>query len=205
MGEAFAEQNAPKWDDLYEGCWSDSGGWEETQSAAGSDSPPRKWTEPKEPAMVCESASSSVPSQKIGFSFSIAKKAPVKLDSSAAVFHEANDDANESNEVTLSYKGKLSSLPEGAVEALAAEAAAEAAKAEEAKKVGYRTIWPKQEEETAVVMEYYYYTPPPHCKVKPRFPFMIFCKSTEKVILKADEGQSENKRSDCTKDGCENK
>uniref|UniRef100_S4RZ94 C2H2-type domain-containing protein n=1 Tax=Petromyzon marinus TaxID=7757 RepID=S4RZ94_PETMA len=132
--------------------------------------------------------------QKLGVSFSFSKKkAPSKLESSASVFSESNEEVVESKEVTLSYKGKLTSLPEGVVPT-PSEAEAEAkAKAEEeeekekaaaaaaaAAEAGRQRRRPK-EPEMATVMEYYYYTPPAHCRVKPKFPFMIFCKSAEKV------------------------
>uniref|UniRef100_S4RZ93 C2H2-type domain-containing protein n=1 Tax=Petromyzon marinus TaxID=7757 RepID=S4RZ93_PETMA len=180
---------------LYAECATDSSPWEKGSESPHSSTNSQGATAMQPFAPKGDGDSPATATQKLGVSFSFSKKkAPSKLESSASVFSESNEEVVESKEVTLSYKGKLTSLPEGVVPT-PSEAEAEAkAKAEEeeekekaaaaaaaAAEAGRQRRRPK-EPEMATVMEYYYYTPPAHCRVKPKFPFMIFCKSAEKVL-----------------------
>ncbi|XP_067825149.1 G patch domain-containing protein 8 isoform X2 [Heptranchias perlo] len=131
---------------------------------------------------------SSTPLQKLGVSFSFAKKAPVKLDSSASVFSDVAEEPNESE--TTNPEDKVSSN-QGSPKSMEAETTAISDKTDGASQsesdndsinstlAKLKKMMKKEDDSSQSEPEYYHYIPPAHCKVKPNFPFLLFMKATE--------------------------
>ncbi|XP_048416309.1 G patch domain-containing protein 8 isoform X2 [Stegostoma tigrinum] len=131
---------------------------------------------------------SGTPLQKLGVSFSFAKKVPVRLDVSASVFSDVAEEPNESE--TANPDDKVSS-GQGSPKSMEVEAVANSDKAEGASQSEsdndsmnstlskLKKMMKKDEDTNQPEPEYYHYIPPAHCKVKPNFPFLLFMKATE--------------------------
>ncbi|XP_043855500.1 G patch domain-containing protein 8 isoform X1 [Dromiciops gliroides] len=130
------------------------------------------------------------PLQKLGVSFSFAKKAPVKLESIASVFKDHAEEGSPEDSTKADEKssdpGALqkvgdsdsSSNPEGKKEdedAHEKDGGSLASTLSKLKKM-------RREDGTgAAEPEYYHYIPPAHCKVKPNFPFLLFMRASEQM------------------------
>ncbi|XP_072105083.1 G patch domain-containing protein 8 [Mobula birostris] len=133
-------------------------------------------------------SNSATPLQKLGVSFSFAKKAPVKLDVSASVFSDVAEDLNESEATNPDEK---MSSGQGSPKSMEAEMAATSDKIEGASQSEsdndsinstlskLKKMMRKEDDVSQSEPEYYHYIPPAHCKVKPNFPFLLFMKATE--------------------------
>uniref|UniRef100_UPI00398E5216 G patch domain-containing protein 8 isoform X1 n=1 Tax=Pristiophorus japonicus TaxID=55135 RepID=UPI00398E5216 len=131
---------------------------------------------------------SGTPLQKLGVSFSFAKKAPVRLDFSASVFSDVAEEPNESE--TTNPDDKVTS-DQGSPKLMEAETTANSDKTEGASQSEsdndsinstlskLKKMMKKEDESSQSEPEYYHYIPPAHCKVKPNFPFLLFMKATE--------------------------
>ncbi|XP_043531164.1 G patch domain-containing protein 8 isoform X3 [Chiloscyllium plagiosum] len=129
-----------------------------------------------------------MPLQKLGVSFSFAKKVPVRLDVSASVFSDVAEEPNESE--TANPDDKVSS-GQGSPKSIEVEAIANSDKAEGASQSEsdndsinstlskLKKMMKKEDETNQSEPQYYHYIPPAHCKVKPNFPFLLFMKATE--------------------------
>ncbi|XP_065603793.1 G patch domain-containing protein 8 isoform X1 [Cyrtonyx montezumae] len=138
------------------------------------------------------------PLQKIGVSFSFAKKTPVKLESIASVFKDHVDESSSADGAKADEKG--SSDAGGLQKAGEGEGTNSSdGKAEDdehdkdggslATTLSKLKKMRREDGPTAVEPEYYHYIPPAHCKVKPNFQFLLFMKSTEQT-----EAENVNKK-----------
>ncbi|XP_069760934.1 G patch domain-containing protein 8 isoform X2 [Narcine bancroftii] len=133
-------------------------------------------------------SNSATPLQKLGVSFSFAKKAPVKLDVSASVFSDVAEEPSESE--TTNPDEKMSS-GQGSPKSMEAETTGISDKVEGASQSEsdndsinstlskLKKMMRKEDDMCQTEPEYYYYIPPVHCKVKPNFPFLLFMKASE--------------------------
>ncbi|XP_021233367.1 G patch domain-containing protein 8 isoform X3 [Numida meleagris] len=138
------------------------------------------------------------PLQKIGVSFSFAKKTPVKLETIASVFKDHVDESSSADGAKADEKG--SSEAGGLQKAAEGESTNSSdSKAEDddhdkdsgslATTLSKLKKMRREDGPTAVEPEYYHYIPPAHCKVKPNFQFLLFMKSTEQT-----EAENVNKK-----------
>lgn len=138
------------------------------------------------------------PLQKIGVSFSFAKKTPVKLETIASVFKDHVDESSSADGAKADEKG--SSDGGGLQKAGEGEGTNNSdGKADDddhdkdsgslATTLSKLKKMRREDGPTAVEPEYYHYIPPAHCKVKPNFQFLLFMKSTEQT-----EAENVNKK-----------
>lgn len=138
------------------------------------------------------------PLQKIGVSFSFAKKTPVKLETIASVFKDHVDESSSADGAKADEKGSSdggglqkagegestnSSDGKGEDDDHDKDSGSLATTLSKLKKMR------REDGPTAVEPEYYHYIPPAHCKVKPNFQFLLFMKSTEQT-----EAENVNKK-----------
>ncbi|KFQ38789.1 G patch domain-containing protein 8, partial [Mesitornis unicolor] len=139
------------------------------------------------------------PLQKIGVSFSFAKKTPVKLETIASVFKDhveesSSADGAKADERGSSDAGSLQKPGEGE-SANNSDGKAEEDEQHDKDSGSLATTLSKlkkmrrEDGPMAVEPEYYHYIPPAHCKVKPNFQFLLFMKSTEQM-----EAENVNKK-----------
>ncbi|KAM4622684.1 G patch domain-containing protein 8 isoform 2-T2 [Discoglossus pictus] len=146
--------------------------------------------------------------QKVGFSFSFAKKTPVKLESTAAVFKDVGEEvgsAEEEQEEDISPPELISRTVEGE------NSRGSDTKPEEEENQGDKgdslantlSKLKKMKNEDrggqAGEPEYYHYMPPAHCKVKPHFQFLLFMRSTEQTLADQKPPKEEKKQSPSSK------
>ncbi|NWI88938.1 GPTC8 protein, partial [Pitta sordida] len=144
-------------------------------------------------------SSLGTPLQKIGVSFSFAKKTPVKLETIASVFKDHVEESSPADEAKGDEKGsseagslQKSGEGEGANNS---DGKAEDDDQHDKDSGSLATTLSKlkkmrrEEGPMAVEPEYYHYIPPAHCKVKPNFQFLLFMKSTEQM-----EAENVNKK-----------
>ncbi|KAM9520717.1 G patch domain-containing protein 8 isoform 1-T1 [Guaruba guarouba] len=131
------------------------------------------------------------PLQKIGVSFSFAKKTPVKLETIASVFKDHVEESNaadgaKADEKGSSEAGSLQKSGEGE-STNSSDGKAEEDDQHDKDSGSLATTLSKlkkmrrEDGPMAVEPEYYHYIPPAHCKVKPNFQFLLFMKSTEQM------------------------
>lgn len=131
------------------------------------------------------------PLQKIGVSFSFAKKAPVKLESIASVFKDHVEESSpadgtkteeraSSDQGTLQKTGEAETTnsPDNRVED---DDQHEKDNGSLATTLSKLKKMRREDGPTPLEPEYYHYIPPAHCKVKPNFQFLLFMKSTEQM------------------------
>ncbi|NXR57274.1 GPTC8 protein, partial [Rhadina sibilatrix] len=144
-------------------------------------------------------SSLGTPLQKIGVSFSFAKKTPVKLETIASVFKDHVDESSsadgakgdekgssEAGSLQKSGEGEGTNNSDGKAEdddQHDKDSGALASTLSKLKKMR------REDGPTAVEPEYYHYIPPAHCKVKPNFQFLLFMKATEQT-----EAENVNKK-----------
>uniref|UniRef100_A0A8C9UWF9 G-patch domain containing 8 n=1 Tax=Spermophilus dauricus TaxID=99837 RepID=A0A8C9UWF9_SPEDA len=127
------------------------------------------------------------PLQKLGVSFSFAKKAPVKLESIASVFKDhaeegPSEDGTKSDEKSSDQglqkvgdadgSGNLDGKKEDEDPQDGGSLASTLSKLKRMK---------REEGTGGTEPEYYHYIPPAHCKVKPNFPFLLFMRASEQM------------------------
>ncbi|XP_004859265.1 G patch domain-containing protein 8 isoform X2 [Heterocephalus glaber] len=152
------------------------------------------------------------PLQKLGVSFSFAKKAPVKLESIASVFKDHAEEGSSEEGTKPDEKGSDQGLQKagdadggGSTDGKKEDedpqdGAALASTLSKLKRM-------RREEGAGVVEpEYYHYIPPAHCKVKPHFPFLLFMRASEQMEGEASshpKGTPDSKKSGSPKPkGC---
>ncbi|KFQ51589.1 G patch domain-containing protein 8, partial [Nestor notabilis] len=139
------------------------------------------------------------PLQKIGVSFSFAKKTPVKLETIASVFKDHVEESSaadgaKADEKGSSEAGSLQKPGEGE-STNNSDGKAEEDDQHDKDSGSLATTLSKlkkmrrEDGPMAVEPEYYHYIPPAHCKVKPNFQFLLFMKSTEQM-----EAENVNKK-----------
>ncbi|XP_045155223.1 G patch domain-containing protein 8 isoform X1 [Echinops telfairi] len=127
------------------------------------------------------------PLQKLGVSFSFAKKAPVKLESIASVFKDHAEEGPSEDGAKADEKGSDPGLQK--VGDTEGSGNLDGKKEDEDPQDGgslastlSKLKKMKREEGTgALEPEYYHYIPPAHCKVKPNFPFLLFMRASEQT------------------------
>ncbi|NXF76907.1 GPTC8 protein, partial [Sclerurus mexicanus] len=144
-------------------------------------------------------SSLGTPLQKIGVSFSFAKKTPVKLETIASVFKDhveesSSADGAKGDERGSSEAGSLQKSGEGEGTNNSDGKAEDDEQHEKdggslASTLSKLKKMRREDGPMAVEPEYYHYIPPAHCKVKPNFQFLLFMKSTEQM-----EAENVNKK-----------
>ncbi|KAM6163316.1 G patch domain-containing protein 8 isoform 2-T2 [Rhynchocyon petersi] len=127
------------------------------------------------------------PSQKLGVSFSFAKKAPVKLESIASVFKDHAEEGTSEDGTKADEKGSDQGLQKAGDSENSGNV--DGKKEDEDPQDGgslastLSKLKRMKREEGAVTTEpeYYHYIPPAHCKVKPNFPFLLFMRASEQM------------------------
>ncbi|KAI3359576.1 hypothetical protein L3Q82_013973 [Scortum barcoo] len=157
------------------------------------------------------SASSPTPSgaSKVSVSFSFAKKAPVKLETAAAVFADHGEEAMEEEEGQEGEKpggqeetsGSTDSPKGGSVGGEGGEGGSVAG-TEEVQQPDdggslastlnkLKMMMKKEEGYAGQEPQYYHYVPPAHCRVKPHFQFLLFMKASDQTQSKEEEDEEE--------------
>ncbi|XP_006897899.1 PREDICTED: G patch domain-containing protein 8 isoform X2 [Elephantulus edwardii] len=127
------------------------------------------------------------PSQKLGVSFSFAKKAPVKLESIASVFKDHAEEGTSEDGTKPDEKGSDQGLQK--VGDSDSSGNLDGKKEDEdpqdggslASTLSKLKRMKREEGSGATEPEYYHYIPPAHCKVKPNFPFLLFMRASEQM------------------------
>lgn len=127
------------------------------------------------------------PLQKLGVSFSFAKKVPVKLESIASVFKDHAEEGSSEDGTKAEEKGSDQGVQK--VGDTDGTGNLDVKKEDEDPHDGgslastlSKLKRMKREEGTgATEPEYYHYIPPAHCKVKPNFPFLLFMRASEQM------------------------
>ncbi|XP_042638810.1 G patch domain-containing protein 8 [Orycteropus afer afer] len=127
------------------------------------------------------------PLQKLGVSFSFAKKAPVKLESIASVFKDHAEEGTSEEGTKADEKGSDQGLPK--VVDPDSGGNLDAKKEDDdppdggslASTLSKLKRMKREEGAGAAEPEYYHYIPPAHCKVKPNFPFLLFMRASEQM------------------------
>uniref|UniRef100_A0A286XUF4 G-patch domain containing 8 n=1 Tax=Cavia porcellus TaxID=10141 RepID=A0A286XUF4_CAVPO len=144
------------------------------------------------------------PLQKLGVSFSFAKKAPVKLESIASVFKDHAEEGSSEEGTKPDEKGSDQGLQKVGDADLSGST--EGKKDDEDLQDGgalastlSKLKRMRREEGTGTAEpEYYHYIPPAHCKVKPHFPFLLFMRASEQMEGEANahpKGTLDSKKS----------
>ncbi|XP_006832805.1 PREDICTED: G patch domain-containing protein 8 isoform X2 [Chrysochloris asiatica] len=127
------------------------------------------------------------PLQKLGVSFSFAKKAPVKLESIASVFKDHAEEGTSEDGTKTDEKGSDQGLQK--VGDSDSSSNLDGKKEDEdpqdggslASTLSKLKKMKREEGAGATEPEYYHYIPPAHCKVKPNFPFLLFMRASEQM------------------------
>ncbi|XP_007531877.1 G patch domain-containing protein 8 isoform X2 [Erinaceus europaeus] len=127
------------------------------------------------------------PLQKLGVSFSFAKKAPVKLESIASVFKDHAEEGTTEDGTKMDEKGSDQGLQK--VGDSDGHSHLDGKKEDEdpqdggslASTLSKLKKMKREEGAGATEPEYYHYIPPAHCKVKPNFPFLLFMRASEQM------------------------
>ncbi|XP_029066753.1 G patch domain-containing protein 8 isoform X2 [Monodon monoceros] len=127
------------------------------------------------------------PLQKLGVSFSFAKKAPVKLESIASVFKDHAEEGTSEDGTKADEKGTDQGLQK--VGDSDGSSNLDGKKEDEdpqdggslASTLSKLKRMKREEGAGATEPEYYHYIPPAHCKVKPNFPFLLFMRASEQM------------------------
>ncbi|KAK2829639.1 hypothetical protein Q7C36_017629 [Tachysurus vachellii] len=163
---------------------------------------------------------------KVSVSFSFAKKAPVKLETAAAVFADHGEEAIEGEEGQEEVVEKMSGEEGGTASSTDSPESTSGAMgggdeqpqsddggtlASTLNKL--KMMMKKEEGYSGQEPQYYHYMPPAHCRVKPHFQFLLFMKASDQcgsqeededgeeeqkaVQVEEDAGQEEPKDNDC--------
>lgn len=127
------------------------------------------------------------PLQKLGVSFSFAKKAPVKLESIASVFKDHAEEGTSDDGAKSDEKGSDQGVQK--VGDADGNSNHDGKKEDEdpqdggslASTLSKLKKMKREEGAGATEPEYYHYIPPAHCKVKPNFPFLLFMRASEQM------------------------
>ncbi|XP_061159300.1 G patch domain-containing protein 8 isoform X1 [Syngnathus typhle] len=157
----------------------------------------------------CSSPTASA-SSKVSVSFSFAKKAPVKLETAAAVFTdpgeaiEGEEEGEEGEKVAVQEELSICNTdsPKGANrdsdggESSIATGTEEAQQSNDGSSLAstlnkLKMMMRKDEGYTGQEPQYYHYMPPAHCRVKPHFQFLLFMKASEHNQSQEDEEEDE--------------
>ncbi|MCJ8739080.1 hypothetical protein PDJAM_G00043050 [Pangasius djambal] len=163
---------------------------------------------------------------KVSVSFSFAKKAPVKLETAAAVFADHGEEAMEGEESQEEAVEKMAGEEGGTASSTDSPQSAsggmgagdEQSQSDDGGTLAstlnkLKMMMKKEEGYSGQEPEYYHYMPPAHCRVKPHFQFLLFMKASDQcgsreededgeeeqkaVQAEGDAGQKESKDNDC--------
>ncbi|XP_077415046.1 G patch domain-containing protein 8 isoform X2 [Vanacampus margaritifer] len=159
----------------------------------------------------CSSPTASA-SSKVSVSFSFAKKAPVKLETAAAVFTDPGEEAIEGEEGEEGEKAVAFAQDEASTcnadspkggswgsdggESSIATVMEEAQQSSDGSSLAstlnkLKMMMKKEEGYTGQEPQYYHYMPPAHCRVKPHFQFLLFMKASDQSQSKEEEEEDE--------------
>ncbi|KAF4093092.1 hypothetical protein AMELA_G00028120 [Ameiurus melas] len=173
------------------------------------------------------SAGSHTP--KVSVSFSFAKKAPVKLETAAAVFADHGEEVMEGEEGQEEAVEKMVGEEEGTASSTDSTQSTsggmsggdEQPQSDDGGTLAstlnkLKMMMKKEEGYAGQEPQYYHYMPPAHCRVKPHFQFLLFMKASDQCSSREDEedgeeeqkavqaegdpGQKESKDDDCKSD-----
>ncbi|XP_019731290.1 G patch domain-containing protein 8 isoform X1 [Hippocampus comes] len=153
----------------------------------------------------CSSPSASA-SSKVSVSFSFAKKAPVKLETAAAVFTDPGEEVIEGEDGEEGEKAAVqdeastcnADSPKGGSRVSDGGESSIATGTEEMQQSNdgnslastlnkLKMMMKKEESYAGQDPQYYHYMPPAHCRVKPHFQFLLFMKASDQNQSKEDE------------------
>ncbi|KAK3520559.1 hypothetical protein QTP70_026494 [Hemibagrus guttatus] len=163
---------------------------------------------------------------KVSVSFSFAKKAPVKLETAAAVFADHGEEAIEGEEgqdevvekMAVEEGGTASSTDSPQSSTGAMGGGDEQPQSDDGATLAstlnkLKMMMKKEEGYSGQEPQYYHYMPPAHCRVKPHFQFLLFMKASDQcgsqeededgeeeqkaVQVEGAAGQKESKDNDC--------
>ncbi len=157
-----------------------------------------------------KASSSPIPSggsqaPKVSVSFSFAKKAPVKLETAAAVFADHGEETVEGEEGQEEEGEKTGGEDAGVAsttdipQAAAGGGGGESSGGEEEQSPPddggalastlnkLKMMMEKEEGYSGQEPQYYHYVPPAHCRVKPHFQFLLFMKASDQCDSKEEE------------------
>ncbi|KAG5854956.1 hypothetical protein ANANG_G00043570 [Anguilla anguilla] len=154
---------------------------------------------PKQPSAagsaVTRNSSSPSPTvslmPKVSVSFSLAKKAPVKLETAAAVFADHGEEAQaeegqEEEEAAAATGTPRAASTENPVEEEPQPPDEGSSLASTLSKL--KMMMKKDEGFSGQEPQYYHYMPPAHCRVKPKFQFLVFMKASNQSSDNEGEG-----------------
>ncbi|KAI5097160.1 G patch domain-containing protein 8 [Silurus meridionalis] len=144
---------------------------------------------------------------KVSVSFSFAKKAPVKLETAAAVFADHGEEAIEGEEcqeeavekTTGEEGGTASSTDSPQSGSGGTGGADEQPQSDDGGTLAstlnkLNMMMKKEEGYSGQEPEYYHYMPPAHCRVKPHFQFLLFMKSSDQCSSREEEEDGEEEQ-----------
>ncbi|XP_060758036.1 G patch domain-containing protein 8 isoform X2 [Neoarius graeffei] len=157
-----------------------------------------------------KNTSSPVPSggshtPKVSVSFSFAKKAPVKLETAAAVFADHGEEAVEGEEGQEEGVEKMAGEEGGTTSSTDSPRSAsggvggggdEQAQSDDGGTLAstlnkLKMMMTKEEGYSGQEPQYYHYMPPAHCRVKPHFQFLLFMKASDQCGSREEEEDGE--------------
>ncbi|KAJ8251790.1 hypothetical protein GJAV_G00225470 [Gymnothorax javanicus] len=149
------------------------------------------------------STPNSAAAPKVSVSFSFAKKAPVKLETAAAVFANQEEEAMEEGEEEGQGEDKAGGESVGTAASQTSGSPSQGGPEEEQQTDDggtlastlskLKTMMTMKREDGASGQEpqYYHYVPPAHCRVKPHFQFLLFMKASDQTGSPAEEEEDE--------------
>ncbi|XP_041087253.1 G patch domain-containing protein 8 isoform X1 [Polyodon spathula] len=148
---------------------------------------------------------SSTLQPKVGFSFSFAKKVPVKLETTASVFKELGEEVltdesqKEEEEKTGCDPLVPPKLPGGesplSIQAKAVSGGEEEQQDSEGGALAstlskLKMMMKREEGSSHQEPQYYHYIPPAHCSVKPNFQFLLFMRASDQSSSRGESEES---------------
>ncbi|KAM9456733.1 G patch domain-containing protein 8 isoform 2-T3 [Clarias gariepinus] len=160
-----------------------------------------------------KNTSSPVPSggsnaPKVSVSFSFAKKAPVKLETAAAVFADLGEEAVEGEECQEEVVEKMAGEEGGTASSTDSPESTsggmggggdEQPQSDDGATLAstlnkLKMMMMKEEGYSGQEPQYYHYMPPAHCRVKPHFQFLLFMKASDQCGSRDEEEDGEEEQ-----------
>lgn len=151
---------------------------------------------------------------KVSVSFSFAKKAPVKLETAAAVFADHGEEAIEGEEGQEDAVEKIAGEEGGAASGTDSPQSAsgglgggdEQPQSDDGGTLAstlnkLKMMMMKEEGYSGQEPQYYHYMPPAHCRVKPHFQFLLFMKASDQCDSREEEEDGEDEKNPVQTEG----
>ncbi|XP_023691178.1 G patch domain-containing protein 8-like isoform X2 [Paramormyrops kingsleyae] len=138
---------------------------------------------------------------KLSVSFSLAKKAPVKLETAAAVFadqgeEEALEEEGQEEALASNRESPSNGPPEEQQQQQEQQQSDEGGSLASTLSKLKTMMMKKEEGLSGLEPQYYHYVPPAHCRVKPHFQFLLFMKASDQTGIQKQEEAVETKLED---------